>query len=1102
MCRLDNIATFRYVTYFQPQLPNYTRCYADISCSDIEYPSWELLGATATGNLSLVNALIQCDETDVNLVEYYREDTYGKTSLIIASEKGYVEIVKQLLMDPQINVNYHDESYSKTSLNIASEKGHVEIVEQLLMYPQIDVNAANGFGRTSLMLGSEKGHAEIVRLLLARDDLDVNKIDDDKDTALILSSWKGNVEIVRLLLGDPNLEVNKPDSRRDSGLCHAAYNGDADMVKLFLEHKEIDVNHSDMYGRTPLFQACLGSDIDVDIDIDQDHSRVVEMLLNMSEIEVNKGTTREYQRGNDKFVAGATPLYAASQKGLSEIVQKVLGHPEIAVNKGDIYEITPLWKASEIGNTGVVKLLLAHPRVDVNKTETYEMTPLFIASQNGNTEVVMLLLTHPDINVNIGVTVQDTTGWNYNSFTPNGTTPIWEAFSKDHSEIVKQLLNTPLVDVFKGKTRGINGYADVANLTFGNHKNNMTSNQELLVAAINGNISKMEEILQDNLTDIDITDSDSRTPLIWASKNGHSEVVRELLIRPKINVNKANAYGDTALIWASRNGHARAVKHLIAHNDIEINQADSGGRTALYHASQDGYLEVVNLLCNHSQINVNKGEPEFGETPLYMAAKKGHFNVVNLLLSIAVIDVNKYTINRETTLMVASAGGHSEILRIILAFATVDVTFETFERKTALFYVFHKMDVLEKKRFEVVELLLRCPSIDIAHRDISDKTALDYAKNQNLMDIIKAFEARASYKNQGHTCCSNEVRKGLQKAAEDGDITMVKAFLLCPGIDLNIGYEYGRTPLFMASMNNHSDVVKILLSDSRIDVNVVVNSGNALYIASQHSHTDIVKQLLNHPEIDVNKINARNGKTALIIAAELGHVAVVKLLLSHPQIQTNGEDFYHKSALEKAKSRAYLRVVKLLLRCPETSKVRNDQNNENGGDLMEIDEAVKMLPTLLQMSATCCLNVKEDLFQGASDGDHRAVRGLLHCPNSDVNGVNDKTRTPLYLASLKGNVEPLKVLLESPFIDVNKGMTKDDSSAFSVASEKGNSDIMRVLLQDSKTDVNKGWARDAWTSNEIISKLNTTNKETKPPEFTTSSGELRQFSIIATITSS
>ena len=267
---------------------------------------------------------------------------------------------------------------------------------------------------------------------------------------------------------------------------------------------------------------------------------------------------------------------------------------------------------------------------------------------------------------------------------------------------------------------------------------------------------------------------------------------------------------------------------------------------------------------------------------------------------------------------------------------------------------------------------------------------------------------------------------------------------------------------------------------------------------------DILKQLLSHPNIDVNQINTRNGKTSLMIATEEGHIDVVKLLLRHPQIKTNEKDYYHRSAIEEAKSRGYLRIAKLFLRCPQTIKVTIKQNftSNSERELKEIIEAEQMLDSLVQMDASCCLNVTQELLLSANEGDFRAIRGLLQCPNSDVNAINDKTRTPLHLVSMMGNVEPLKALLASRFIDVNKVTSLDGGSAFSVASQRGNFEIMRVLLQNAsmtgvkmshKTDVNKGWDRDAWTSSEIKSMLMGKGKESQQPESVLSSGEVTEI---------
>ena len=47
--------------------------------------------------------------------------------------------------------------------------------------------------------------------------------------------------------------------------------------------------------------------------------------------------------------------------------------------------------------------------------------------------------------------------------------------------------------------------------------------------------------------------------------------------------------------------------------------------------------------------------------------------------------------------------------------------------------------------------------------------------------------------------------------ARDGDLTKVKAFLLCDEVDVNNDYEFDETPLYIASRDNHGDIVHVLL---------------------------------------------------------------------------------------------------------------------------------------------------------------------------------------------------------------------------------------------------------------------------------------------------
>lgn len=97
---------------------------------------------------------------DVNV----RND-FGATALIMASQAGYIEIVK-ILLDASADVN--STSKDMTALFLASQQGYTEIVG-LLLGAGADVNVKNEEGLTALYKASQKGHLEIVKLLLSVD---------------------------------------------------------------------------------------------------------------------------------------------------------------------------------------------------------------------------------------------------------------------------------------------------------------------------------------------------------------------------------------------------------------------------------------------------------------------------------------------------------------------------------------------------------------------------------------------------------------------------------------------------------------------------------------------------------------------------------------------------------------------------------------------------------------------------------------------------------------------------------------------------------------------------------------------------------------------
>jgi len=125
----------------------------------------------------------------------------------------------------------------------------------------------------------------------------------------------------------------------------------------------------------------------------------------------------------------------------------------------------------------------------------------------------------------------------------------------------------------------------------------------------------------------------------------------------------------------------------------------------------------------------------------------------------------------------------------------------------------------------------------------------------------------------------NELEKQLLSACEKGNIKEVIQLLHEQDLDPNCGdpENYGRTPLYLACKNGHIEIVKLLLSDTRVDINKANGYGQTpLFLACQEGHIDIVELLLKDDRVDINKSTNR-GSTPFFIACRKGHTKIVNI---------------------------------------------------------------------------------------------------------------------------------------------------------------------------------------------------------------------------------
>ena len=253
-----------------------------------------------------------------------------------------------------------------------------------------------------------------------------------------------------------------------------------------------------------------------------------------------------------------------------------------------------------------------------------------------------------------------------------------------------------------------------------------------------------------------------------------------------------------------------------------------------------------------------------------------------------------------------------------------------------------------------VKLLLKAPDIDINCDDSWDGTPLNIAIQYGHLKTVKLLATSPGIDVNRGTPFGDAVRayhkemvqflmrvpkikignySELELAIFKGDTAEVKRILTEQKPNINKKTEDnvdspGGTPLIYAAGFGHTDIVKLLLEQPNININIIDDNGiSALTAAAMHGHVDIMTILLQRPEIIINRqyhnSQYHEGKNPLPYAAKNGHSEAVRLLVNIPEIveeklEENGE------ALYLAAENGHSEVVRLLVNIPWMVEEKGD----------------------------------------------------------------------------------------------------------------------------------------------------------------------------------
>jgi len=422
--------------------------------------------------------------------------------------------------------------------------------------------------------------------------------------------------------------------------------------------------------------------------------------------------------------------------------------------------------------------------------------------------------------------------------------------------------------------------------------------------------------------DVNASDYDHRCGLHLAAALGKKEMIKLLACQYDANVNVIDSFGHAPLDDAFENGHEDVIDLL-----------QSLGASLQLDSDLASFRLCYLAYCNDFRIRllIKAGypinEPDYdGRTCLHLAAAEGHLEMVKLLTELGA-DLAAVDSFGENAVTSASKGGHLEIVDWLLSNGSPRVQ-ETQFCNLSRFH--HRLHFCFPPEIEASRLSSRADlSYPGAEFGIEFSVlACLYARFGNLADLASLME-----KNNFETNLEDyDMRTPLHIACVNGHADIV-GFLLRHGANPNAIDRWGRSPIWDALSNNRIDIVKTLmlyggrlrldnfwtsfqffksvLSNDLHTVDVLLSacgikrtnfSGVELSVSRKSNAAAV--------SASINSVKDYDGRTALHIASSYSNALIAHILLKYGA-DPHLKDRWNLTPLDIARSRADTSVLRV-----------------------------------------------------------------------------------------------------------------------------------------------------------------------------------------------